>query len=58
MVEVSKSCNGHKMIFFPNFILIYKQNIQIQISLIVDNLYSADLITGISSLKIVINFQR
>ena len=33
------------------FIVIYKQNIQIQISLIIGNLYSADLITGISSIK-------
>ena len=39
------------IIFFLNFILIYKLNIQIQISLIIGNLYSADLIIGISSLK-------
>ena len=37
--------------FFLNFILIYKLNIQIQISLVIGNLYSADLITGISSIK-------
>ena len=36
--------------FFLNFILIYKLNIQIQISLVIGNLYSADLITGISSI--------
>ena len=36
---------------FLNFILIYKLNIQIQISLIIGTLYSADLITGISSIK-------
>ena len=38
-------------LFFLNFILIYKLNIQIQISLVIGNLYSADLITGISSIK-------
>ena len=37
--------------FFLNFILIYKLNIQIQISLVIGNLYLADLITGISSIK-------
>ena len=37
--------------FFLNFILIYKINKQIQISLIIGNLYLADLITGISSIK-------
>ena len=37
--------------FFLNFILIYKLNIKIQISLGIGNLYSADLITGISSIK-------
>ena len=31
--------------------MIYKLNIQIQISLVIGNLYSADLITGISSIK-------
>ena len=39
------------IIIFLNFILIYKLNIQIQISLVIGNLYSADLITGISSIK-------
>ena len=34
-----------------NFILIYKLNIQIQISLMMGNLYLAGLITGISSGK-------
>ena len=34
-----------------NFILIYKLNIKRQISLIIGNLFSADLITGISSIK-------
>ena len=38
------------LLFFWNFILIYKLNIQIQISLIIGNLYSADLITGISGI--------
>ena len=37
--------------FFLYFILIYKLNIQIQISLLIGNLYSAGLITGISSVK-------
>ena len=37
--------------FFKNFIFIYRLNIQIQISLVIGNLYSADLITGISSIK-------
>ena len=37
--------------FFLNFILIYKLNIQIQISLVIGNLYSADPISGISSIK-------
>ena len=37
------------IVFFKNFILIYLLNIQIQVSLIIGNLYSADLITGISS---------
>ena len=36
---------------FINFILIYKLNIHIQISLIIGNLYSAGLITAISSIK-------
>ena len=41
------------MVFFSkNFILIYKLNIQIQISLIIGNLYSADLITGIPVLRV------
>ena len=39
------------IIFFKTSILIYKLNIQIQISLVIGNLYSADLITGISSIK-------
>ena len=39
------------IVFFLNFILIYKLNIRIQISLVIGNLYSADLITGISSIK-------
>ena len=43
---------GHITIyFFLNFILIYKLNIQIQISLVIGKLYSADLITGISIIK-------
>ena len=37
--------------FFQNFLLIYKLNIPIQISLIIGYLYSVDLITGISSIK-------
>ena len=37
--------------FFKSLILIYQLNIQIQIFLIIGNLYSADLITGISSIK-------
>ena len=43
------------ILFFLNFILIYKLNIQIQISLVIGNLYSADLITGISSMKKLLN---
>ena len=43
--------NNDNNFLFLNFILIYKLNIQIQISLIIGNLYSADLITGISSMK-------
>ena len=39
------------MIFSLNFILIYKLHMQMQISLIIGNLYSADLITGISSIS-------
>ena len=38
-------------IFFLNFILIYKLNIQIQVSLIIGNLYSDNIVTGISSIK-------
>ena len=34
-----------------DFILIYRLNMQMQISLIIGNLYSACLITGISSEK-------
>ena len=45
------SYNLHYDNFFLNLILIYKLNMQIQISLIIGNLYSADLITGISSMK-------
>ena len=37
--------------FFLNFILVYKLNIQIQISLVIGNLYEAGLITGVSSEK-------
>ena len=39
--------------FFLNFIMIYKLNIQMQISLIIGTLYSADLITVISSIKTI-----
>ena len=39
------------IIIFLNLILTYKLNIQIQISLMIGNLHSADLITGISSIK-------
>ena len=39
------------MIFFLNFILIYKLNVQIQISVMIGNLYSVDLITGFSGTK-------
>ena len=37
--------------FFLNLIVIYLLNIQIQISLMIDNLYPTGLITGISSGK-------
>ena len=36
---------------FLNFILVYELNIQIQIYMVIGNLYSAGLITGISSEK-------
>ena len=36
---------------FENLILIYKLSIQMQISLMIGNLYSADLITCVSSEK-------
>ena len=51
----AKACrnndNDYIIFFFLNFILIYKLNIQMQTSLMIGNLYSADLITGISSTK-------
>ena len=40
-----------RVIIFLNLILIFKLNTQIQISLMIGNLYSAGLITGISSVK-------
>ena len=38
-------------LIFLNFILMYRLNIQIQVSLILGGLYSVGLITGISSGK-------
>ena len=42
--------HGNNKLFFK-FTLIYKSNIQIQISLIIGNLYSTGLIAGISNKK-------
>ena len=46
---------AHTMVFFLNFILMYKLKVQIQISLIIGHLYSANLITGISSMEEIMN---
>ena len=55
IIKEAKSCDLSIGIaynnFFLNFILIYELNIKMQISLIIGNLYSANLITGIFSIK-------
>ena len=48
-MTVLKNYNGKD--FFQNFILIYKLNVKAQSSQMIDNLYSAGLIAGISSEK-------